>query len=50
MDRTFIKDLKKTGEEKVLLRGWVHKIRDLSHIAFVLLRDKSGIIQLVCTN
>ena len=49
MDRTFIKDLKKTGEEKVLLRGWVHKIRDLSHVAFVLLRDKSGIIQLVCT-
>lgn len=49
MDRTFIKDLKKTGEEKVLLRGWVHKIRDLSHVSFVMLRDKSGIIQLVCT-
>ena len=49
MDRTFIKDLKKIGEEKVLLRGWVHKIRDLSHVSFVMLRDKSGIIQLVCT-
>ena len=31
-----------------MLRGWVHKITDLSHIVFVKLRDKSGIVQLVC--
>ena len=48
MKRTFIKDLKVYDEEKVLLRGWVHKIRDLAHVTFVMLRDKSGIIQLVC--
>ena len=46
MKRTFIKDLKVCGEERVLLRGWIHKIRDLAHVSFVMLRDKSGIIQL----
>jgi len=49
MKRTFIKDLKICSEEKVLLRGWIHKIRDLANISFVMLRDKSGMIQLVCT-
>ena len=49
MKRTFIKDLKVCEEEKVSLRGWVHKIRDLASVTFVMLRDKSGIIQLVCT-
>ena len=48
MKRIFIKDLALNDEEKVLLKGWVHKIRDLSHVSFILLRDKSGIIQLVC--
>ncbi len=48
MERTFIKDLAIKGEEEVLLRGWVHKIRDLAHVSFIMLRDKSGIIQLVC--
>lgn len=49
MERIYIKDLAVNGEETVLLKGWVHKIRDLSHVSFVMLRDKSGIIQLVCT-
>ena len=48
MERTFIKDLVQKKEEEVLLRGWVHKIRDLANISFILLRDKSGIVQLVC--
>lgn len=48
MERTFIKDLAVNGEEIVLLRGWIHKIRDLSQVSFIILRDKSGIIQLVC--
>jgi nondiscriminating aspartyl-tRNA synthetase len=49
MDRIYIKDLAVNGEETVLLKGWVHKIRDLSHVSFIMLRDKSGIIQIVCT-
>lgn len=49
MERIYIKDLAVNGEETVLLKGWVHKIRDLSHVSFIMLRDKSGIIQIVCT-
>ncbi|WP_244835396.1 aspartate--tRNA(Asn) ligase [Clostridium sp. BJN0001] len=49
MKRTFIKDISEKKDQTVLLRGWVHKIRDLSHVTFIMLRDKSGIIQLVCT-
>lgn len=48
MKRVFIKDLIVNGEERIILRGWVHKIRDLAHVSFIMLRDKSGIIQLVC--
>ena len=42
MERIYIKDLAVNGEETVLLKGWVHKIRDLSHVSFIMLRDKSG--------
>lgn len=47
MERTLIKDaLCKTGS-KVTIWGWVHKIRDLGNITFLLLRDRSGVIQVV---
>lgn len=32
--------------EKVQITGWVHEIRDLGGIVFVLIRDKNGITQL----
>ena len=35
-----------TGAD-VLLRGWVHRQRDLGGVCFVLLRDRSGICQVV---
>jgi len=46
LERTYIKDafLKKG---KVLLKGWVHEVRDLSKVRFVVLRDVSGQVQLV---
>ena len=31
----------------VLLRGWVHRQRDLGRISFLLLRDRSGLCQVV---
>ena len=46
--RTFINELKSIDDDMVMLRGWVHKIIDLSHVVFIKLRDKSGIVQLVC--
>jgi len=33
--------------QNVELSGWVHRIRELGAISFVLLRDRSGIVQLV---
>jgi len=45
MKRSFVKDI--GIGENVLLKGWVFEIRLLSKIAFILLRDFSGIVQCV---
>ena len=45
MKRTYVQDLK-VGE-KVLLNGWAYEIRDLNKLAFVNLRDMTGIVQCV---
>ncbi len=37
----------KTEGEKVMLRGWVHRIRKQKKMVFVLLRDPSGVVQAV---
>lgn len=34
------------SEEEIVIMGWVHEIRDLGGIIFVLIRDRTGIIQL----
>jgi len=42
--RTLINEIKNSKGE-VNLFGWVHELRDLANIKFVLLRDSSGVIQ-----
>lgn len=49
MQRTKISDLKEKVGEKVLIKGFIHEIRDQSKVKFVLIRDNSGIIQTVTT-
>jgi nondiscriminating aspartyl-tRNA synthetase len=44
MERTYIKDLKKGP---VLVKGWIHELRDLAKIKFILLRDITGIVQCI---
>ena len=44
MERVYIKDIKKG---QVFLEGWIHEIRDLAKIKFLLLRDVSGIVQCI---
>ena len=34
-----------SGEE-VLIMGWVHEIRDLGGIIFVIIRDREGLVQI----
>ena len=46
MERTYIKEaFNKRG--KVEIYGWVHDIRDLSKVRFLVLKDISGRIQCV---
>ncbi len=45
MKRTLIKDLK--SGKKISLKGWVYEIRVLAKLGFILLRDKTGIVQCV---
>ncbi len=33
--------------QEILLQGWVHRIRQLGQVSFLLLRDRSGVIQTV---
>ncbi|MEK6897478.1 MAG: aspartate--tRNA(Asn) ligase [Nanoarchaeota archaeon] len=45
MERTCVSDLE-SGKE-AFLQGWVHDIRSLAKMKFILLRDMSGIVQCV---
>ena len=47
-ERVFSSELLNISEEKeVLLKGWIHQIRDLGKIRFWLLRDSEGLAQIV---
>jgi nondiscriminating aspartyl-tRNA synthetase len=35
------------GEAELELLGWVHRIRELGGVSFVILRDRSGLLQIV---
>ncbi|KGE71907.1 aspartate--tRNA(Asn) ligase [Spirochaeta lutea] len=47
MSRVLIKDIADHVEQEITLQGWVHRIRELGGINFVILRDRSGQAQLV---
>lgn len=48
MERTFARDLSpELDGKKVLLCGWAQEVRDLKKIKFIVLRDLSGIVQLI---
>lgn len=46
MERTLIKDVFSTESSKVEINGWVHNTRGLGKIKFLLVRDRSGLVQI----
>jgi aspartyl-tRNA synthetase len=45
MERSYVSDVLEGKEGKYQIKGWVHDTRNLSKVKFLVLRDKSGIIQ-----
>ncbi len=47
MKRTMINALQTKENQVVKVSGWVHRIRKLKSVVFVILRDRSGLVQLI---
>jgi nondiscriminating aspartyl-tRNA synthetase len=47
MTRTLVAELSNKIGENIKLQGWLHRVRNLGKIAFVILRDRSGLVQCV---
>jgi len=45
--RTLVSEVAGRVGAEIQLEGWVHRVRDFGGVSFVLLRDRSGICQLV---
>lgn len=45
--RTLARDVAAMVGQEVTVTGWVHRIRDMGKITFVVLRDRSGLVQAV---
>lgn len=50
MKRILVKNLYNEVNNEVCIKGWVHKIRKLSKVSFLILRDRTGLIQCVLGN
>jgi nondiscriminating aspartyl-tRNA synthetase len=47
MERIVSTDLPKHEGKKVLVKGWLHNLRELGKINFLILRDRGGLTQIV---
>lgn len=50
MERSLVGQLSSKVGETVVVMGWVHRIRALKAVSFVILRDRSGLVQCVVEN
>lgn len=50
MKRKLINELKNYIDEKVNIQGWIYKVRKMKSITFVILRDRTGLVQCVVNN
>lgn len=49
MDRTLSRDLNNNIGERIKVAGWLHNLRRLGRVNFLILRDRTGLIQAVLT-
>lgn len=47
MERILVKELRNYDDKIVMISGWVHRIRKLGKLAFIIVRDRTGIVQCV---
>lgn len=47
MDRTLAAELPSRVDQQVRLSGWLHRVRSLKQVTFLILRDASGLAQVV---
>src|SRR5262249_36769615 len=47
MERTWTSELPRKSGQRVLLKGWLHRLRRLSGVSFLVLRDARGLVQVV---
>lgn len=45
MERVYIQDIKDYLDKEIVLQGFVDKIRDLQYVQFLILRDRTGKVQ-----
>jgi nondiscriminating aspartyl-tRNA synthetase len=50
MERVMINALESHINEKVEIKGWVYRVRKLKAITFIILRDRTGLVQCVVEN
>ncbi|MDU5262030.1 MAG: aspartate--tRNA(Asn) ligase [Clostridium celatum] len=50
MKRRLVSELNSCINNKVNIQGWVYKVRKLKSISFVILRDRSGLVQCIVDN
>src|SRR3989338_10291775 len=48
-ERILIRELPGKLGETVIVAGWLHRLRDLSKFGFAILRDRTGLVQVVLT-
>lgn len=48
MNRVMINNLNKFESKNVVLKGFIHRIRKLKKISFIILRDYTGINTMCC--
>lgn len=50
MKRIIVSEINKFIDKKIKVEGWVYRIRKLKEITFLILRDRSGLVQCVIEN